>query len=881
MTPFRVFLHRLRGLFFKQRVDRDLDDELRFHVEMQVEENLRAGMAPEKAHQAALREFGGLAQIKESYRDGRTLQTVETMIQDIRYGLRTLWKTPGWTAVIGATLALGVGLSTAIFSLTYNVLLRALPYPDPQQLAAIRLCRSTTAYGFVRYQANALNWTAWRGETRLFEDIALSRAKNFNLTGDGRPDRVVGAQASWNLFQVLGVQPILGRMFTEDETRRDAKLTMLSYGFWEKRYALDPNVLGQKILLDGESHEILGVAPPGFQYPSRDIDVWTPLFIRPEEQQSTTHFFYDAVGRLKSNVPYAQAQVELSSISQRLPQFTTRSGTGPAGACVESLTDNAVGAFRTSIYTLIAAVGCLLLLGCINLSGLLIVRAAGRRREFAVRAALGASRARLQGQILAEILPLSALSAGGGALLAWGMLKIMTPFLPPHLPGIESIGLHGPALGVTISLSVIVVMIAGILPARMTSRIELTEVIKGNRRSTSGVMRNTLVAAQIALTLALVFAGGLLARSLAALWKVGIGFSPQNVLTMQLEAVEGKYPTPVELGDYYRRLTARVKTTPGVIEAAVINRLPFINCCISGGAEFESKRGEGQFPSSFLSITPGFFRAMGIPLLRGRDFSETDLENAQPVGVLDEQLARKVFGDEDPIGKRFRFGVITDRSPWLEIIGVVGHIHQSGLESDRGLQVYWPIAQHRAEIQFSSHQSALVLRTTGKPETYASAVVSQIQKENPDQPVYDIRSMEDRIARSLQSRNLLTGLVSVFAGSALLLASLGLYGVVSYGARLRLREFAIRSALGALPGDLRRLVLSHAASLWIIGSTIGLAATWPIGQAMKSQLFGVGSADGVSLAVAPTLLLVIALLAALGPALKAGKVDPAAILRCD
>jgi predicted permease len=881
MTPLRVFLHRLRGLFFKRRADRDLDEELRIHIEMQVEEKLRAGMTPEKAHQAALREFGGLTQTKEAYRDRRTLRTVETALQDIRYGLRTHRKTPGWTAVMGATLALGVGLSTAIFSLAYSVLLRALPYPEPQRLAAIRLCRNPPAYGLMRYHVNAMNWTAWRGDARAFEDIALSRPKNFNLTGDGRPDRVVGAHVSSNLTQVLGVPPLIGRIFTEDEARRDVKAALLSYGFWEQRFALDPKVLGRKIFLDGEPHEIVGVMPPGFQYPSRDVEIWTPLFIRPEELQSKTHYFYNAVGRLKPGVPFAQAQVELTTISQRLPQFMTRPDSQPEGACVQSLADYAVGAFRKSLYTLLAAVGCLLSLGCINLSGLLIVRAGGRRREFAVRAALGAGRARLQRQILAEILPLSALGAGGGALLAWALLKAMTPLLPPYLPGIESIGLHGPALGVAVGLSVLVVLIAGILPARMSSRIELTEAIKQDGRVASGRMRNALAAAQIALALALIFAGGLLARSLVALWKVEIGISPQNVLTMQLEAVEGKYPSPVELGEYFHRLTTRVKATPGVIEAAAINRLPFVNCCISGGAEFEIKRGEGQFSSSFLSVTPGFFKAMGIPLLRGRDFSATDLESSQPVGVIDEQLARKVFGDQDPIGKRFRFGVITDHSPWLEIIGVVGHIRQSDLETDRGPQIYWPIAQRRAEIQFSSHQSALVIRTTGDPLSYASAVMSEIQKENPDQPVYDVRSMEDRIARSLQSRNLLTGLVALFVGSALLLASLGLYGVTAYGARLRLREFAIRSALGARPGELRRLVLFLAIRLWLAGTALGLALVWPIGGALKSQLYGVGSADAVSLMLAPALLLVTALAASFGPARIAGKVDPAVTLRSE
>jgi putative ABC transport system permease protein len=353
------------------------------------------------------------------------------------------------------------------------------------------------------------------------------------------------------------------------------------------------------------------------------------------------------------------------------------------------------------------------------------------------------------------------------------------------------------------------------------------------------------------------------------------------VLTMSLQVTKAKYPTVPQVADYYHRLVARVKTIPGVIEAGAVDMLPFSGTSVSGGVQLADRPDEPQLPSSFCAVTPGYFAALGIPLLSGRDFSEQDKEGAAPVAIIDEQLARRAFGDEDPLGERIRFGVITDKTPWIEVVGVVGHIKATSLETDPRPQMYWPGAQRRTETQFGQHRGALVVKTAGRPESFTSAVVEQIQKENPDQPVYDVRSMEDWVDRSLQSRNLLTGLVTLFGGSSLLLACLGLYGVVSYGARLRLREFAVRTALGAQTADIRRIVLAHALRLWTFGSAIGLVLAWMAGRALKTQLYGVGSADAVALAIAPALLLVTALLAGLGPARRAGRVDPAVTLRSD
>jgi putative ABC transport system permease protein len=869
---------------WRRRREEELEEEIQSHLRMAIRDRMERGESAEVAESAARREFGNVGLIKETTRVMWGWAEAKLIFDDMRYGLRMLRKTPGWTAVMCAVLALGIGLTTAIFSVAYSVLLRPLPYADPERLAAIQLTL-TIPTGVLRFNVNAANWLEWQAQSKSFEDIALARTGvNFNLTGDGAPERARGARASSNLTRVLGVQPLLGRSFTEAETRQNAKVVLLTDGFWQRRFAGDPAIVGRRIQLDGEAFEVIGVLPPDFRYPTSDFDLLSPLFIPPDETNSSTHWFYKALGRLKPGVSLAQAQSELSAITWRLVQQSPRGiGDGQRGAWVESLPDSYVGQFRATLYVLLAAVGCLLLIGLINLGGLLVIRVNTRTHEFAVRAALGASAGRLRRQTLAEALPLSLLGGGGGALFAWMLLKVLLPWLPPYLSGLDSIGLHVPMLAFALALSALVVLLAGLLPARLASRAQLTRTLQQGSRSIAGggALRNTLVAAQIAITLALVFAGGLLARSLEAVTRVNPGFSPQGVLTMSLQVTKAKYPTVPQVADYYQRLVARVKTIPGVIEAGAVDMLPLSGTSVSGGVQLADRPDEPQLPSSFCAVTPGYFAALGIPLLRGRDFSERDNEGAAPVAIIDEQLARRAFGDGDPLGKRIRFGVITDKTPWIEVVGVVGHIKASSLETDPRPQMYWPGAQQRTETQFGQHRVALVVKTAGRPESFTSAVVEQIQKENPDQPVYDVRSMEDWVDRSLQSRNLMTGLVTLFGGSSLLLACLGLYGVVSYGARLRLREFAIRTALGAQAADMRRIVLAHALRLWTFGSAIGLILAWMAGRALKTQLYGVGSADAVALAIAPALLLVTALLAGLGPARRAGRVDPAVTLRSD
>jgi len=808
--------------------------------------------------------------------------------QDFRYGVRVLVRHRGFTVAAVFSLALGIGLSTAIYSVTYSVLLHAIPFPEPERLVSLWLTNSAAAAANVpRFNTNAGNWIDWRSQSGSFEDIALTRAvSNFNLTVDGPPQRVQGGRTTWNLPEVLSVQPMLGRMFTQEEARRDARVVVISFGLWQRRFGGTSDVVGRPIQLNDESFDVIGVMPSTFQYPSRDFELWTPLFITPEEIRSQYAFNYRAVGRLKPGVTIEQAQSETTAITRHwAQQFPAGPNAGQYGVLVESLLDSRVGQFRSVLYILLCSVGCLLLIGCINLGGLLVVRASSRAREFAIRAALGASPARLYGQTLAETLPLSFVGSVAGIVLARWLLKLLLPLLPSQLPGLETIGLNSAVLFFAVAVSFGIVWLAGMLPAVLASRIQLATMTKQSGRTfgsgSGGLTRNVLVVAQLATTLVLVIAGGLLVRSLVTILRVNPGFSPSGVLTLQLALTRSKYPTDSQVTEYYRRIISRVRSIAGVRDAGMINILPFSELRTVYPVEFAGKTDQGAAADG-RSVMPGYFSTMGIPLIRGRDFSEQDREGTTPVGIIDEQLAIKIFGENNPVGERFRFGVMTATTPWLEIIGVVGHIRNDSLDSDPRPQVYWPESQPASDANRPyKDRAVLVVAGGGRPVSLASAVVEQIQIENPDQPVYDVRSMEDWLDKSLQSRNLVTGLVMLFGCSSLLLAFLGLYGVLSYGALLRMREFAIRTALGAKPGAIRRLVLGHAIRLWVLGSGIGLCVAWVAGRAVGSLLYGVGSSDPLTMAAALILLLGSAMIAGLGPARKAERVDPAVTLRSE
>ena len=869
----------LRRWVSRNRDESDLSEELHTHVAIEVQQRIEAGESPEEALRAARRMFGNTIKIHEDVRESWGWARVERVTDDIRFGVRMLRKTPAWTAVISATLALGVGLSTVIFSIFYSVLLQPLPYPNADRLVAI--WPTVTRNGSARFNVSAALWLDWRKSATLLEDIALTRPiANFNLTGDRAPERLQGARTSFNVPRVLRVHPMLGRTFTEEEQNADARVAVLSYSFWTRRFGRDIGVLGRKIQLNGEPFEVIGVMPPEYRYPTGDFELWTPLYIPPGEIVHGMNHQYVSVARLKPGVSVQQAQAEFSSIMRRLANehpASYRTDDGWMAVIVEPLAQSDAFQVRSTLYVLIGAIGCLLLIGCMNLAVLLIARASARAREMAVRVALGATSGRLRRQLIAEVMPLSIAGIGGGLLFASWCLRMLLPYLSATAPRVEAIGLHLPVVAFSVIVSVVVVLVASLVPGRIVARRQPGATLRQTSRSiTAGAQaRNLLVVAQIAVTLILLFGGLLFARSFSALLRVNPGFSSEGVLTMHLAVTRAKYQEDERVAEYYRRIVDHVKSIHGVTAAGIVNRLPLSGIAQTGGIEFEGR--SETYDADWRSATPGYFEAIGIRLRAGRVFQESDRAQSPPVGLIDEQLARSVFGSESPVGKRFRRRLpgLMRQDPWAEIVGVVGHILNDSLERDPRPQVYWP------ETQRTQDRGALVVRTISDPASYTQAVIDAIRREDADQPVYDVRSMQQWVDRTLQRRTLLTGMVALFGGASLLLACLGLYGVVAYTANLRLREFGVRLALGATAPQVRGLVLRHAAKLALCGSAIGLLLSWPVAQALQSMLFGITTRDATSWLLAPALLIAVALLSALSPATRAAKTDPAVTLRAE
>jgi predicted permease len=858
----------------------DLRDELTAHLAIEQAEQRQEGKSPEEAERAARAAFGNLTKTQENVLEIWGWAGFERLLQDCRFGVRLLLRSPGWTAVVCLTLALGVGISAAIFSVAYGVLLEPLPYREPDRIMVVS--PTTAQNSKERFNANPALWLYWREHLTAIEDLALTRpVANFNLTGNGSPERLEGARITFNVPRVLGIKPLLGRLFTESEQLSDARVVLLNYGLWLRRFGADRSVLGRKIQLNGEPFEVVGVMPPEFRYPDGTFEVWAPLYLPPSIIGHGHDYGFLCIGRLKPGVTVERAQAELRGLMRRLAEefpASYRDGNEWIGGLLEPLAQNQAAALRPTLLVLTAAVACLLLVGCMNLAVLLIARASGRSREILVRIALGATGGRLRRQLLAEAVPLGLLGATGGILLAYWILRLLIPLLPSNFPRIESFGLNGTVLAFALLCGLGIVILASLLPSRLSSAVHLSGALQGNARTIApgARIRDLLVMGQVAVAVLLLFSGLLFARSFGALLSVHPGFSEEGVLTMHLAVSRAKFPQDAQVAEYYRRLIERVKTVPGVLEAGLVNRLPLSGLTQTGGIEFEGR--ETTVMADWRSVTPGYFGAIGIPLLRGRPFSEADRADTVPVGLIDAELAQRVFGHENPIGRRFRRnftpGQLNDE-PWSEIVGVAGHVRNDSLEKDPRPQVYWP------ETQRTQDRAALVIRTAGQPLTYAKAVVAQIHRENPEQPVYEVRAMSDWVARSLRTRTLTTGLISLFGFASVALACLGLYGAVSYATGLRLREFAIRLALGATKAEVSRLVFRQVGFITGLGVVIGLALCWPAGHALRGFLFGVGSLDALSWILAPALLICVAVLAGLGPALRAAKADPAQTLRAD
>jgi putative ABC transport system permease protein len=859
---------RLRTLFRRRRAEDDLAEELQFHRDLDAEHGTPGARLPVEL-------------VKEQVRDAWGWRWVAYVAQDLRYATRLLAANRGFAATAMLTVALGVGATTAIFSIVYGVILRPLPYAEPARLDTLWMKDTRTGAG--HGSVGVADHRDWIAQNRVFDDIALIRSvANFNLTGVGEPERLFAGRMSANLLPVLGVTPLIGRGFrAEENTIGNEFAVLLSYDFWQRRFNGDPRIVGTSIRLNSTPYVVVGVMKPDFNYPSREFDLWVPLTVNPYDYEHHDARLLWAVARLKPGVTMAQAQADMDVVAGRIATANPETNRN-AGVRVVPLLEDTVSGVRVLLFVLLGAVGCVLLIGCANLANLLLARVAHRTRELTVRAALGASRGRLILQSLAELLPI--LIGGGllGLLLATWSLRALVPLLPASMPRVESIGINLPVLAFTATVLAITGLLCGLVPSLQAARMDLAGAMRDSSRGASAGanrtrMRRWLVVAQIAIVFPLLVSASLLARTLGELKRIDPGFRADRVLTLLLAIPRTKYPEDRQVGVFEQRVLARIQAVPGVESVGGVNRLPFgsSSSIQTGPVAFEGAgRAIDRLPDADYRVaSPDYFRTMGIPIVQGRGFTDADGVDAPFVGLIDDRIARLVWPDQDPIGKRFRSNY--PDLPWITIIGVVGHVRHNGLDADPRPTVYWNYPQRTQD------RVALVVRTVGDPRQFIQPVINAIHDVDPEQPAYDVQPLATAVERTLAQRWLNMLLLIAFATVSLTLASIGLYGVMAYAVTQRTREFGIRLALGAEPRDVTRLVLTQAAALAIAGVTIGLAIAWLATRAVQTLLFNVGTGDATSFIASAGVLGGVALMASYIPARRAARVDPIGALRAE
>ena len=800
----------------------------------------------------------------------------DEMFQDLRFGMRMLLKHKGFTLIAVLTLALGIGATTAIFSVVYGVVLRPLPFGDAEQLVVVWTQTPQTE----RLPMAAANHRDLQAQNTVFEDLAiLQEVANYNLTGDGEPEWLRAARLPANLFPLLRVAPLLGRGFTTEENQPgQERAVILSYALWQRRYGADPGVIGKTIRLGQASHTVVGVMRPEFQYPAREVQIWVPLTVNPADFQTRTGYRYLTVARLKPNLTVEQAQSEVSAIAARLAQQYPNVNRD-VRFHVAPLRQDMTNVAQKPLFILLGAAFGLLLIGSCNLANLLLARALTRHRETAVRAALGATPARLFRQAAVELFPLLLLGLLLGILVTRQGIAFFLPWLPPTLPRVQEIEISLPVLLFSAAMLLLTAALVLLTPMLQAQRINLVATLREDSRTVAGkgskaTLRSVLVVSQVALTVMLLTGAGLLIRTFAALKEVNPGFRSQGVLSLKLAIPRNKYSGDEKVAAFCQRILEQVRALPGVAAAGMGNRLPLEGASGLSTIEFERVgQPPGQLAGADDTITtPDYFRAMGIALLQGRSFTEQDVAKAPLVAVLDEQVARRAWPGENPIGKRVRSG---PDSPWAEVVGVVGHVRHESLESDQRSQIYWNYLQRARD------RMTLVVRTSGDAVGLVQPVLSAIKAVDPDQPAYAVRTMDEVLDQSLALRWFNTALVSLFAGSSLLLAMIGIYGVIAWTVKQRTHEIGVRLALGAQRSAMLALVLQSGLKLVGVGVALGLLGSLALARLLRSLLFAVSPIDPLTFVAVPALLLFAALLACWIPARRATKVDPMLALRQD
>jgi putative ABC transport system permease protein len=866
-------------------MEAELDEELRAHLEHQVEKYVRSGLPVEEARRRAKLEFGGLDQVKEECRDARGVNFVETTLQDVRYGSRMLARSRGFTAVAVATLALGIGANTLIFSVVNAAVLHPLPFRDANRLVTQWATSPTIGYSGPGAFTDR-DYIEWRDQNRVFSEIAAFRGQPSNLTGVSEPVRLTGATISSSLLRVLEVNPPLGRAFAPgEESAGHNRVALLSDRLWRSRFGSDPSVVGKAIKLDGEFYTVIGVMPAGFGFPN-EADVWTPLTLASDAHNATLQI----VARLKPGVSLERARSEVALIGERRP---AKPGDWEWHTTLVPLSRAVASEVRTPLFMLFGAVGLVLLIACANVANLLLARATTRQREIAVRKALGASRTRVIRQMLTESVMMAVFGGGLGLLcaaLGQSFVAKAASLLPRSLGSpsaaahIASAGIDFWVLGFTLAISVLTAVLFGLTPAVWASRGELNSSLKEEgRSSTAGrgrsYMRDGIVVAEVALAVILLVGAGLLIRSFLHLMNVDPGFSPQNVLTLNISLPDTRYGSARPMIAFEQHALERLSALPGVNSAGGVFGLPLGNGAIGGDFTVEGQPEPAPGTQAFIAtkavIGGDYFKAIGIPLLRGRFFDEHDSESAPHVVIVSQSLARHFWPHEEAIGKRLKPGFYNDA--WCTVVGVVGDTKQYSLGEEPSPSMYLPYAQ--APDPFLMQDITLVLRTGADPLSLVTAARRAVQGVDPDLPVFDVATVDQLVYRSVSAPRFNTTLLGVFAALALALAAVGIYGVMSYAVVQRTHEIGVRVALGAGASDILRQVVRQGMLPAVVGIATGTAGAWAVTRFLSSLLFGIRPTDPMTFTLVPVLLAAVALVACLLPARRATKVDPVVALR--
>ncbi len=800
------------------------------------------------------------------------------LFQDLRYGARVLFKKPGFTSIAVITLALGIGANTAIFSVVHGLLLRPLPYQNADRLMLLGEQSSEGKRQPVSYP----NFADWRERATSFESMAATRNQAFTLTGTQFPARLRGRTINWNFFQVLGVEVQTGRLFDETDDRFGAARTaILSHGLWQERFGGDPEIIGKTLLMDGELYNVIGVLPQGFEY-FRAADVYVPigLFLQPNSGLADrgSSFGLYGVGRLKPGVTPEQANSEMQRLGAQLAEQYPRVNGGKS-ALAENLQEVMSEDVRQSLWILLGAVGFILLIACVNVANLFLVRFADRQKEIAVRLALGASRWRLVRQLLSESLLIALMGGGAGLLAGRWILDGLLALAPEDTPQLSRVGMDTTVLLFTLGVAIATSLLCGLLPALHASRAELNMALKEGGRSSGGStregLRKALLVVEISLAIVLLAGAGLLIRSMVNLLRVDMGFNSENLLTMRFNLVGEKYNAATGRV-FYDEVLAHMNDLPGVQSAALTNSLPI------DGSYWDSIFTVADQPApsradlpgtDCVLVSPNYFATMQLKLQRGRLFTSADTATSSPVVIINETLARRMWAGENPIGKRIKLGFPEYQSPWREVIGVVGDVKLNGLEQATSMQSYMPL------VQESTPFLGVVVRTSNNPPAVAAAVEQAIHEVDANLAVYAVQTMDQLLGKSLAGRRLTLVLLSGFAVLALVLASLGIYGVIAYSVRQRTQEIGIRLALGAQKKDVLRLFIGQGVKLIALSLAIGLTGAWMLTRWMATLLFNVEPTDPLTFAAMTSLLMVVALFACFVPARRATQVDPLVALK--